>query len=160
MADDRQAVKRIGELLIAKGLITASQLEAALKEQHPTGDLLGAILLRNGWVTEEAFLKALGERFEIPYGRLEDEEVDWSVARKFPTSIAEHLCFPIRMNNETVTVAIANPLDAWVFTELENWIGHRKLDLLLVSERALREALRRSRLESLDSLLGEGEGSG
>ena len=41
---------RLGELLLDLGYITEDQLKAALEEQERTGDLLGQILLRRGYI--------------------------------------------------------------------------------------------------------------
>ena len=44
-------MKKIGELLLAKGLITSSQLNDALKEQQKNGGRLGSILISLGYIT-------------------------------------------------------------------------------------------------------------
>lgn len=145
----------LGELLISKRLITPQQLEEALAEQRTTGAFLGMILVQRGWLTEEALLAALAEKFEIPYGRLSQELVDWSVARRFPSALlTEHLCFPIRMDGQVVRVAIANPLDAVAVSELEQLVKPRKVQLVLVAEREIRAALQQAHQQALKSLGG------
>ena len=51
--------KRIDEILIEIGAITKSQVEKAVKEGKRTGTLLGQVLLRLDWITEEQLLEAL-----------------------------------------------------------------------------------------------------
>lgn len=41
---------RLGEMLLQAGRITPAQLDAALTEQHRTGEELGLILVRQGWL--------------------------------------------------------------------------------------------------------------
>ncbi|MGA1861562.1 hypothetical protein OWM07_01555 [Deferribacter thermophilus] len=57
--------KKIGELLVEKGAITKEQLEIALKRQSITGEKLGHILVKLGFVDEEKFYKLLAEQFNI-----------------------------------------------------------------------------------------------
>lgn len=50
----------IGENLIAKGLITKAQLDAALAKQKETpGERIGEILVKLGYVTKEQVESAL-----------------------------------------------------------------------------------------------------
>ncbi len=126
--------KRLGELLVKKGVLTPTQLNIALERQRSTREFLGAILMRLGWLTEEALLKTLAEQFVIPYVRQEDEAIDWNAAKRFSSALLmDHHCFPLRMDGQTVTVAIANPLDVWAISELEKKAGFRKIQLVLMS---------------------------
>ena len=61
---------RLGELLVKNGLITEELLELALKEQKRTGEMLGEVLLRLGFVSEDELLKLLSRQ------QGEDEEVE------------------------------------------------------------------------------------
>jgi outer membrane protein assembly factor BamB/tetratricopeptide (TPR) repeat protein len=54
-----QRVGRFGENFVRTGVITSSQLEEALVEQRGTKELLGEVLLRKQFVTEEDLLQAL-----------------------------------------------------------------------------------------------------
>ena len=53
MSDQNQNRKRLGDVLIEKGLITESQLEMVILEQQKTKQALGVILLREKLVEEE-----------------------------------------------------------------------------------------------------------
>ena len=130
--------KRIGELLAHRGLLTARQLGEALVQQRSTGEFLGAILLRRGWVTPEALLEAFAEQFGMPQERVSPEQVDWSAVKGFPASVLlQGDCFPIRADAFTVTVAIGNPLEAWALSAMERSAGARKIIPVLVLEREL-----------------------
>lgn len=147
--------KLLGELLVNKGVIASWQLEAVLQEQRTSGELLGTILVRKGWVTEDALLKTLADQMEIPYVSLETEPVDWTVAKGFPSTLfKEHDCFPIRMTELVVTVAIANPLDVWAASEVEK-VAHARglrVQLVLASTRAIHAAIQRFHQETMKSL--------
>lgn len=148
------SMRLLGELLLSQGVITAWQLETALQEQRSTNELLGAILMRKGWITEETLLKTLAQQMEIPYVQFEQEPIDWTVATWFPPALLkEHDCFPMRATEQTVTVAIANTLDMWAISELEKIARSRgrKLQLALAKTQAIHDAVQRSSEEARKS---------
>ncbi len=53
--------KRLGEILIERGLINRDKLNAALMEQKVTGARLGKILVRNGFLRQKKLLEILHE---------------------------------------------------------------------------------------------------
>lgn len=55
----------LGELLVAKSLVTQDELELALEEQADTGRLLGAILVERGYVSGPALAIALAEQYGV-----------------------------------------------------------------------------------------------
>lgn len=147
------ANKRIGELLVHRGLLTVRQLDDALAQQRSTGEFLGAILLRRGLVTPEVLLEAFSERFGIPRERMSPEQVDWSAARGFPASVLlQGDCFPVRADAFTVTVAISNPLEAWALAAMERAAGVRKILPVLVLERELAAIVQAYQQRSLRAL--------
>lgn len=138
----REAHQRLGELLIGKGLLRPAQLQEALEIQRSTQEFLGVLLVRRGWLTEEALLETLAEQFGISRIHLDREPIDWEVASRFPFRLlSEHDCFPIRMDGEEVALALANPLDAWAISEVERVAGFRRVRLLLCPLREIRAAL-------------------
>ena len=144
--------KRLGELLIGKGLLTAGQLDHALQEQRSTGELLGAILVRKGWVKEEDMLRTLGEQMGMPFVRLADQSIDWTLAGRFPAALlTDHACFPLRIESEWLIVAIADPLDAWAISELEKEASNRgrKLHLVLARTPEVRAAVAQAKQKAM-----------
>ena len=145
--------QRLGELLINRGLLKPWQLEQALQEQLKTKEFLGSLLIRKEWVTEEDLLQTLAEQFGIPYAHVVNETVDWTVASRFANAaMLEHLCVPIQMDHRTLTAAIANPLDAWVVSELERIAGVRKVHVVLAPAREVRAVIYRAHQAALKHL--------
>lgn len=135
----RQPTKRLGELLLARGAITPAQLDHALQSQRSSGELLGAVFLRLGLVQPETLLEVLSEQFGIPHERLSPALVDWELVDQFPPSVlSASNGFPIRADTDSVTVAIANPLDAWALGPFEQARRFRIVKPVLVLEEALR----------------------
>lgn len=62
METARALRKRLGLLLVEKGLLSAEELDAALAEQRSGGGLLGDILVRSGFTSRPAIQDALAEQ--------------------------------------------------------------------------------------------------
>ncbi|MGD9015185.1 MAG: type II secretion system protein GspE, partial [Candidatus Omnitrophota bacterium] len=103
--------KRLGEILIEKGLITEQQLQDVLKEQKTSGEFLGSIMVNRGMISKVNLSEALAEQFGIPLVELKQQNIDMDVLHRFSSSlIQDYQCFPISEDEESVTVAIVNPL--------------------------------------------------
>ncbi len=140
--------KKIGELLIESGLINREQLEGALEEQKVTGDFLGAILIRRGDITEDGFISALSDQYNLPCVCIRYDYVDWDFLGKFsPELILYHKCFPLKADDFTVTVAITNPLDVWAIRKVEEETRGYNVKYVLVSMSDMAGAIKRYKEE-------------
>lgn len=153
----QKGLKRIGEILVDKGLITQAQLHDALSEQKISDGFLGAILVNKGWITKRELLEGLAEQYGIPFVDLKTQYINMELARNFSSSlILDHKCFPLRQDENSITVAIVNPLDAVAITKIEVETRPRKLNLVLVNEEDLKGIIhnyRRYVSESIRRLL-------
>ena len=128
--------KQMGEILVAKGVITAEQLQEALAEQRITKEFLGQVLLKRILITEKDLLQILSEQFGFPFISLKEEDIDLDIAMQFSaTLILEHKCFPLKQDDYTVTVAITNPLDAWTLNKAEEESKMHRVKFVLVTEK-------------------------
>ncbi|MGC8834559.1 MAG: type II secretion system ATPase GspE [Armatimonadota bacterium] len=110
---------RLGEILIARGQITPEQLEEALELQKQSGELIGQILIKLGYVTEHEVLHALGEQLGLPVVTITDQSVDPVALGQVPSEFAmRHQLIPLRSEDHTITVAMANPLDVQPLDDL------------------------------------------
>jgi len=57
--------KKLGEILIAQGLITDEQLLIALREHKLTGISLGTILVKNGFIKDDDLTSVLGQQIQL-----------------------------------------------------------------------------------------------
>ena len=125
----------LGEILIRKKKITQAQLDEASRIQKETGQLLGAILLSQGFASEKDLLQALSEQLNIDFVSTSNVEVDWDLVNKLNKSlILEHRCFPIAKTDNLVTLAIANPLDMWAVSEAQKHFKGCMIKTVLVSQ--------------------------
>lgn len=133
---------RIGEILIAKGFITEAQLHDALMEQKVNEKFLGGILKEKGVVTDHDLMDALAEQFNIPLIDMRSQYIDMELARKFTSSlIVDHKCFPLKTEENTITFAIVNPLDAVALSKMEEEANPKTVEHVLVTESDMAEVI-------------------
>lgn len=75
LEEGNEPARRLGELIVARGLITREQLEDALLEQQLTRKRLGAILVTNGAITPPDLTEALTSQIHARTG-LGDDPAD------------------------------------------------------------------------------------
>jgi len=110
----------IGQLLLQKGLITIEQLERALQEQEKSGGLLGAILIKSGFIPDEKLYQVLSEQFGTKYIKLKNIKIPPETIDQIPAKFATYYkLIPIEFKENTVTVAMSNPLDIHTLDDLK-----------------------------------------
>ncbi len=103
---------RLGDLLVRNLMITEPQLDVALGIQKDANKKLGAVLIEQGWLTEEQLYRVLEEQYDIPYLDLNTTYIDPKVPKLISESVAKkHHVIPVRLDKNVLTVAMADPLD-------------------------------------------------
>lgn len=101
---------RIGDLFIAKGMLTKNQLNIALIQQRVTGAILGDTLISLGFVTAQEFAETIAEQFGIEYLDLSTFVISEEVLRLVPKETAKKSTFiPLEMNNGILSIGVVNP---------------------------------------------------
>ena len=133
--------KRLGEILLEKGLITPEILEKSFDIQKKTGKRLGEILVEQGFLKENDLLEALSLKLNIPTAKIDSYAIDPSVVEIISRDIAEkHKMIPLFKVNETLTVAMADPLDVYVIDYLRHKTG-LNVQTVLASESDIQKAI-------------------
>jgi hypothetical protein len=103
---------RLGDLLLAKGMITDSQLKQALAESFAASELLGRVLLRHQWIFEDELARTLAEQLGLPYVNLRHTGLDRALARMVPFEIGMHFAaIPVCFHGDRIRIAFADPSD-------------------------------------------------
>ena len=133
----------LGELLVEKGLLTRAHLTQALEEQARSGEYLGSILVRLGFVTEAQLMEVLAGQLGIAFVRLAESPIDPTVVAKVPARFAtRYRLVPLKQQDNTLYVAIADPFDVQTLDELRLLLGC-EIKPVLASPREIREAIQR-----------------
>ncbi len=116
----RVITKTIGQLLLEKGVIKQAQLDEALKIQKEKGGLLGQVLATLGYVTEEQIAQAITVQYGFPYLPLSNYDMDENAIKLVPENVARQYCLvPIDKIGNTVTIAMADPLNTQAIEDIE-----------------------------------------
>ncbi|MEW9898887.1 ATPase, T2SS/T4P/T4SS family [Chitinivorax sp. PXF-14] len=102
----------LGELLVQRGVISADQLQIALREQKHTGVPLGKQLVALGFLSEATLREALSENLGQESVDLNRVVVDPTAIRLIPKDLAKRfLAIPIGFSRDgaTLRLAMANP---------------------------------------------------
>ncbi|TMD00126.1 MAG: type II/IV secretion system protein [Chloroflexi bacterium] len=116
--------QRLGERLLAGGLITEDQLQHALETQPTSSRPLGRILVELGVLDEDHLDAALSAHLDVPVVDLRREPVDADVAQLVPEEFARrHVLLPIRRDDGHLAVAMADPSNLLVVNDLRLLTG-------------------------------------
>src|SRR5438093_1241660 len=111
--------RRLGDLLVAEGLITEAQLRQALAEQKGKTEKLGSILARLGFITEEQLIGFLSRQYGIPSITLSNIDVDAETLRLVPAPIArKYEVLPVKRIGGTLTLAMADPTNVFALDDV------------------------------------------
>ncbi|WP_024866593.1 GspE/PulE family protein [Butyrivibrio sp. FCS014] len=113
------AKRRIGELLIERGLITDNELDFALDMQKLTHEKLGEVLISNKIVTPENIAQALATQLEVDYVDLNKRNISGEMTRivRRNTARQNHLV-PLQKQGDTLFVAMEDPLNYFAMDEV------------------------------------------
>ncbi|HPF39439.1 MAG TPA: ATPase, T2SS/T4P/T4SS family [Phycisphaerae bacterium] len=112
---------QVGQILVAKGLITEAQIEQAIAEQAARGhkQLLGEVLIDLGFVTADGVMEALAEAYGVPYAKLTPRLVDPHIMDTLPRDYREkHSVIPLFKVRNTLTVAMCEPSNVFLIEEI------------------------------------------
>lgn len=119
-APRRVLAKHVGELLKERGVITQPQLEEALVVQAAKGGLLGQILVRLGYATEDDIVQAITTQYGLPFLPLKNYAVDPEIVNLIPENVARQYCvICVDRIGDTLTVAMADPFNQKAIEDLE-----------------------------------------
>ncbi len=121
----KQKPKPLGQRLIDLGLLTQAQLDLALKQQSRTGAMLGEILTKLGFVSDDVLTSALAAQSNVNLVDLNRLFIEQEVINLVPENFAKkHKLIAVGLEDNSLTVAMENVFDVDVISELERMAGY------------------------------------
>ena len=136
--------RRLGEILSDAGLLTETQLRAALAEQRKWGGRLGLTLVQMGYVDENSMVHALSRQLAIPTVDLDRHLPSPPALQALRVDIAErYTVFPIAVDpaTKTLTVATSDPTNVESLQEL-SFHAAQRLQVVVASASSIERAIR------------------
>ena len=128
---------KLGQLLIASGVITEEQLKQALNVQKKEGGRLGTTLVKLGFLTEEKLVTFLSKQYGVPSINLSDYKIDPSILKLVPADMAKkYLILPVARVGATLTVSMADPSNVFAIDDVKFMTGYN-VEVVVSSESAI-----------------------
>lgn len=137
------AYMRLGDLLVNAGAITVDQLDFALKAQKETKQRLGAVLIQNGFITEQNLIDALRVQLGIEFIDLTNVSLSIELAKFVPKSIARKYCVvPVKISADTLYLAMGDPLDFVAQEEVKS-ASKKRVIPMIATQKSVEQAIGR-----------------
>jgi type IV pilus assembly protein PilB len=147
MADsktERRVSRRLGDLLVAEGLITQERLQKALAEQKGTSEKLGSILVRLSFLGEDQLTEFLSRQYGIPSITLSQLDIDPDVLKLVPAQLAKkYEIVPVAREGNALTLAMADPTNVFALDDV-TFMTNLQVSPVVASQNAIRKAIERS----------------
>ena len=135
------AYMRLGDLLIAAGVIGQEELQKALSIQKQTRERLGDVLIENGMITEQHLIEALQMQLGVDFVDLTAVSIPLELAKFVPRSIAKKYCVvPVKLVKDELYVAMSDPLN-FVAQEEIKAASHKQVVPMIATRRATELAI-------------------
>src|SRR6266576_828965 len=136
--------RRLGDLLVAEGLVKQEELQRALAEQKGTTEKLGSVLVRLKLVNEEQLTGFLSRQYGIPSITLSQLDIDPGLLRLVPPQIAKkYEVLPVKRAANTLTLAMADPTNVFALDDV-SFMTNLQVLPVVASQAAIRRAIERN----------------
>jgi type IV pilus assembly protein PilB len=117
-------VKQLGDILLEGGHVTPEQLAGAVEEQRRLGRSLGRVLVDLGMLTESQLVAALATQIGLKFVDLTDFPVDGSAVSRVPDLVCRrHNALPIGYEDGRLVVAMADPANVFAVDDIRSMTG-------------------------------------
>lgn len=117
---------RLTELLINNKLITQEKMDQALEVQQKKGGRLSDIIIDLKFIKESDLISVLSQGLGLPLIDLKRFKIDYQIVKIIPADIARrYLIIPISKVGDTITLAMADPLNIFAIDHVESLTGYK-----------------------------------
>ena len=134
--------KRLGAMLVTAGYITEEQLNTAIEiQKEQPGKMLGDVLIKQGFVTQNVVYKTLESQLGIKYIDLTNFELDQDLIRLVPMHMAKkYSVVPVSADGDALYLAMSDPLN-FLATDAVQQTTKRKVVPLLATMEGIEYAI-------------------
>lgn len=132
-----------GDVFVNEGLITPYQLQLAVNKQVEMGgnDPIAKVMVEMGLISEKDRVRCTGMVWDIPFADLDELASSQEALELVSPQFAKRFkVLPLKLEEDKLFVAMANPLDVFVIDELRMNSG-LEIQPLIALESELTEAL-------------------
>jgi type IV pilus assembly protein PilB len=148
------AMKRLAQVLVELKMLKPEQAKAVLEEQkrNRKDELMGKIAVDMNLLMEEQLVEALGVQMNMPTISLQGVQLPQKVLDKITPQMAQmYRIVPLKFDEDTLTIAMADPQNLAVRDELRTLLGFN-IRGVVASERDVLAAIEKYYNEEADSV--------
>lgn len=151
--------KRIGEIIVALGFATQSDVESAVSEAREIGRATGQVLFDRGVIDKNQLAQAIAARTQLSYIDLRELELEERALKAINSdAAARYRAVPVQyVDDDTLLVAISEPSNVLALDDIALMTGHN-VRPALTTEEQLEELL--SQLSRSDMKRATGDAAG
>ena len=129
--------------MISAGNISAEQLDTALERQNTQKLPLGQLLVKLGFITDDAMRMALASQVGVPFIDLDNTSIDPGLGRVLNKNFARrHVLVPVAQQGRTLTIAMDDPTKRALVDDITRMTG-LTVTVVTSSNLGLQRALKR-----------------
>ncbi len=135
---------RVGDILVAEGLVTRQQVDEALaNQQSGRKKKIGQLLVEYGFISEDQLLSALSKKFCMRFVSLENITPHQKALNALPGDLIRKLhIFPMEYTDDRLVVATSNPTDSSI-PNIIRFSTNQKLELVVATSNDIAAAAKR-----------------
>jgi type IV pilus assembly protein PilB len=135
--------QKLGNFLVREGIITAEQLENALREQKANGGMLGSNLVKMGFIEEAELMEFLSKQFGVPSTDPSKLDVDSDVIEMIPANIVQkYKIVPISLEGQTLTISMVDPSNIFIIDDIK-FLTRKNIRVTVATESSIKLAMDR-----------------
>jgi type IV pilus assembly protein PilB len=117
-------VKQLGDILLEDGLVTQQQLFDAYDEHQKAGRALGRVLVDRGVLTESQLVAALAQQIGMKFVDLAEYPIDGAALASVPQAVCRRYnALPIGYEDNKLLVAMSDPANVFAIDDIRSITG-------------------------------------
>ena len=116
--------QQVADIFVEQRVLQPSQADDVLQEANLNGKNIEQALIDSGFVDERGFYQVIADALGTDFVDLPDDDIAPEILRLIPGGLARlHRALPIAVSDNTLTVALVDPLDLRAAEDLRFALG-------------------------------------
>jgi type IV pilus assembly protein PilB len=153
--------QQVADIFVEQRVLQPSQVEDVLQEAQLNGKNIEQALIDSGFVDQRGFYQVIADALGTDFVELADDEIPPEILRLVPGGLARlHRALPVAMSDNTLSVALVDPLDLRAAEDLRFALG-KDVHVVVAASEEVEERIKRyygtdsSSMEDILKQLGE-----
>jgi type IV pilus assembly protein PilB len=134
--------RKLGQVLVDLGFVDDAQLWEILDEAKTSGSPVGQVALARGLITDDQLMAALADQFGLKLANLAETKISPEATTLVPETMASvYKVLPLSYKDGSLTVVIGDPVNLPALDDLRNFLGIKEVTAVLGQQAIINEML-------------------